>query len=112
MKIEVKKLPEVPNICNQSLREAWKSNDFSLAYVEADHPSFLHKHPFLELYYILRGRGIMQLGEEQITVKENDLIEIGPGVPHKLINITLVVTHLVIASPPFNSDGVEIIDEK
>ena len=88
-KIEVNKLPLIPNICRQILREVWKSKKASVAHVvmRQGNVSLLHKHKtFTELYYILEGRGILWVNKEQIRVKPGTVIEIRPNTPHKLKN--------------------------
>ena len=39
-----------------------------------------------EIYFILRGGGLMRVGEDEQEVKEWDAIWIPAGVPHRLIN--------------------------
>lgn len=115
MVIDVKKLPEVPNVCNQVLREVWKSKDVSVAHVvmASGNTSLLHHHSsFTELYYILRGRGIIYVGGVEFPVWDNYLVEVKPNVKHKLQNIGLSdLEHLVISTPAFNADDVVIDNE-
>ncbi len=116
LRIEIKKLPEVPNICNQILREVWKSENISIAYVEMapKNISLLHKHQtFTELYYILGGRGILYVGNEKFAVKKDTLVEIKPDIAHKLKNTgKSILKHLVISTPAFNPNDVILINEK
>lgn len=116
IKIEVKELPEVPNICEQILKEVWKSENVSVAYVEmvSGNVSLLHKHStFTELYYILNGKGKMRVGYAEFLVSKNTLIEVKPGVPHKLKNTgKSLLRHLVVSNPAFNPEDVELIDEE
>ena len=115
IKIEVRSLPEVPNICNQILREVWKSKDVSVAYVEMmlGNVSLLHRHnTFVELYYILSGKGIIRVGDKEFPVSKDTLVEIKIGVPHKLKNTgRSPLRHLVVSSPAFNPEDVVLIDE-
>ncbi len=116
IKINVEKLPEVPNICNQILREVWKSENVSVAHVimKKGNTSLLHKHKlFTELYYILSGRGILWLDKRRIKVDTGILVEIPPNIPHKLKNTgKSSLIHLVISTPSFNPKDVIIIGEK
>lgn len=111
--IKVQDLPEAANICQQMLKEVWKSKDVSVAYVEMQggSVSLLHKHAnFTELYYILSGRGKIFIDGEEFEVDANMLIEIAPGVSHKLKNTgVLVLKHLVVSTPAFNPDDVEVL---
>lgn len=56
-------------------------NEFEVAgggYVEP------HSHPTHEFYYVLNGRGIMQIGDEEREVRQGDLVHIPPDVVHTL----------------------------
>lgn len=39
-----------------------------------------------EIYFILYGRGLMKVGDEEREVKEGDAIWIPAGEPHRLVN--------------------------
>ncbi|MBJ7308264.1 MAG: cupin domain-containing protein [Acidimicrobiia bacterium] len=56
-------------------------NEFEVAgggYVEP------HSHPTHEFYYVLNGRGIMQIGDEEREIRQGDLVHIPPDVVHTL----------------------------
>jgi mannose-6-phosphate isomerase-like protein (cupin superfamily) len=66
------------SIRGQSLAEAT---------VPAGSATQAHYHPVTEeIYYILRGRGEMRLGEETRTVGPGDGIAIPPGQAHRIAN--------------------------
>jgi mannose-6-phosphate isomerase-like protein (cupin superfamily) len=46
----------------------------------------LHVHPSDQLYYTLRGRLKVQLGEEMVEAKVDDLVFIPAGLPHRNLN--------------------------
>ena len=43
-----------------------------------------HSHPTHEFYYILAGRGIMQIDDEQREVAQGDLVHIPPDAVHSI----------------------------
>ena len=45
---------------------------------------FPHTHPTHEFYFVMRGEGIMTIGDEQREVKPSDLIYIPPDQVHSL----------------------------
>jgi len=114
--IKILKLPDVPNICQEILREVWKSRNASIAHVIVlpGRISLLHKHKkFTELYYILKGKGIIWIGKEKFKVRGEMLIEIPPNTPHKLKNTgKRPLRHLVISVPPFNPKDLFLLKEK
>ncbi len=60
-----------------------------------------HVDPVEEIYFILKGKGIMQVAEDRREVKERDAIWIPAGAPHALENHTKAETEImVIAAYP------------
>jgi mannose-6-phosphate isomerase-like protein (cupin superfamily) len=61
----------------------------------------LHSHKVQEqVYHVLDGEGLMQIGETTRVVRKHDVIFLPPGVPHALSNTGLVdLVFLVITSP-------------
>ena len=45
---------------------------------------FPHSHPTHEFYYVLHGRGIMTVGDEDAEIAQGDLVHIPPDVVHSL----------------------------
>ncbi|CQR47145.1 Bifunctional transcriptional activator/DNA repair enzyme AdaA [Paraliobacillus sp. PM-2] len=41
-----------------------------------------HTHHFTELFYIVKGKGVILLQNQEVPVKENDLVIINPNVEH------------------------------
>ena len=46
----------------------------------------LHTDPYEEIYYLLRGQGVMRVGDEEEKVNVGDAIWLPYGVPHSLTN--------------------------
>ena len=57
-----------------------------------------HIDPVEEIYFILRGGGIMQVGEDVREVKERDAIWIPAGVSHSLENHTKEDTEILVVA--------------
>jgi quercetin dioxygenase-like cupin family protein len=47
-----------------------------------------HSHPTHEFYYIISGRGIMKIADEEREVGQGDLIRIPPDVVHSIWPLT------------------------
>ena len=43
-----------------------------------------HSHPTHEFYYVLNGRGVMTIGDEQREIGQGDLVHIPPDMVHSL----------------------------
>jgi mannose-6-phosphate isomerase-like protein (cupin superfamily) len=66
-----------------------------MAYVER------HTHKVQEqVYHVLEGQGLMEIGNERRVVGKHDVIFIPPGVPHSINNTGLTdLTFIVVTTP-------------
>jgi quercetin dioxygenase-like cupin family protein len=66
-----------------------------MAYVER------HKHKIQEqIYHVLDGEGLMEIGEETRVVRKHDVIFVPPGIEHGIGNSGLSdLVFLVITAP-------------
>ena len=69
-----------------------------------------HGHAPEQVYVVLRGRGRMRVGDEELVVGEGDLIHIPPGTLHGIENLAdEVLTYVSAATPTI--DWVAFYDE-
>ena len=61
-----------------------------------------HSHAVQEqVYHVLEGEGLMEIGEEKKVVRKHDVIFLPPGIEHSIANSGLTdLVFLVITSPP------------
>ena len=59
-----------------------------------------HRHEPEQVYVIIKGNGIMKVGEEESKVVPGDLVYIAPDVPHSIVNISKESLVYVSASTP------------
>ncbi|MFW6020635.1 MAG: cupin domain-containing protein [Guyparkeria sp.] len=71
-----------------------------------------HRHPVAEeIYQILDGAGVMELGEERLAVVPGDIIRIAPGQPHRLEAKSEVPLRLLcICQPAYRDEDTEFLD--
>ena len=76
--------------------------DFRLSSYQPKGYAEVHVHEVAEnLYYILQGRGIVELDGERHLVEPHMVIHIPPGVRHGIFNTGLEdLIFIVVASPP------------
>ena len=60
-----------------------------------------HKHAVQEqVYHVLEGEGLMEIGNTRQVVRKHDVIFLPPGVEHSIANTGLVdLVFLVVTSP-------------
>ncbi len=87
---------------------ATKYFDFRISSYQPKGYAEVHVHEVAEnIYYILRGKGIVELDGERHLVEPHMVIHIPPGVRHGIFNTGLEdLVFLVVASPP--SDMPEV----
>jgi mannose-6-phosphate isomerase-like protein (cupin superfamily) len=56
-----------------------------------------------EVYYIVEGRGVIQVGEEEQGVSAGSIVFVGAQVEHRFHSITEDLTILVVFAPPRRS---------
>jgi mannose-6-phosphate isomerase-like protein (cupin superfamily) len=60
-----------------------------------------HAHRVQEqVYHVLEGEGLMEVGENVRVVRRHDVIQLPAGVPHRILNTGLGdLTFIVVTSP-------------
>ncbi len=70
-----------------------------MAYVER------HSHKVQEqVYHVLEGEGLMEIGNERRVVRKHDVIYLPPGVPHSISNTGLVDLVFIVATSPVSDE--------
>ncbi len=89
---------------------------FSLAYaiVKPKEKTLPHKlKASVEVYFILKGKGIMHINDESKEVSENDAVYIPPGSVQWIENTSDEnLEFICVVSPPWNENDEEILKEK
>jgi mannose-6-phosphate isomerase-like protein (cupin superfamily) len=87
------------------------TKNLAITWVEGEPGSMqaLHEHPDNEqIYVIVRGRGVMQVGDEMEEVREGTLVFIPPRAVHAIKNTADEPLVFVSAtSPPFDPKALD-----
>lgn len=108
--INKKDLKAIKNICGD-IWEMGGTQNVSLAHVEITNKTKPHWHEKTdELYYILKGQGLMRVGKEEKQVEKGDLVIISRGEVHMIEKISeKSLEILAITSPKYNpEDEIEV----
>ena len=105
---------EIPQIINeqarsgQSYHEFLRSHDMSLGLycLPAGATDPQEPHTEDEVYYVVKGEGVVWISGQERPVQEGSTIFVGKGVEHKFHSITEGLTILVVFAPPRRSKAV------
>ena len=65
-----------------------------------------------EIYYVIKGQGLMKIGDEKREVSEGDGIVIEPGMNHKIWNTSDVdLVFLCCCAPSYTNDDTVMLEE-
>ncbi len=89
-----------------------KNLSLAEAIVPCGFQTFLHKHEKSEeLYYIVEGRGIITLKDEEFNVTAGDTIYIAPNTAHKIKNIgEKPLRILCCCAPPYSHEDTILLN--
>ncbi len=89
-----------------------KAQSLAEATVKRGQQTHLHQHHYSEeLYYIMNGKGLMKLGDDQFEVTAGDTVCIPPGTPHCIKNIgTDALRILCMCSPAYSHNDTELLE--
>lgn len=121
MKSLIRKMTDMdkyPGICGFVWKDLYgkeAGNRFSVATVEIkpSSASSLHFHKQVhEVYKIVAGQGIIELGTEVYEIGVGDMVYIPSGVAHRVRNTSNTRLLLVaFCSPPFSEADTVIVEE-
>lgn len=69
-------------------------NDSSLKYairrqvIKPGGKAPLHRHAYSETFIVLKGIGIMRVGDAEFRIRSSMLIHVAPNIPHSLTNLS------------------------
>ncbi|MFO7809218.1 cupin domain-containing protein [Guyparkeria sp.] len=93
-------------------RQAIERMSVAEATVEPGRSTRLHRHPIAEeIYQILDGAGLLELGDEHLAVVPGDTIRIAPGQPHRIeARSDAPLRLLCICQPAYSDEDTEFLD--
>lgn len=85
---EMKLSPEKPNPHNVSVRMLYDTEHAQAVHIELKPGEALKKHitPVDVFFYVLEGKGVVEIGDETQEISKDMLIESPAKIPHRLVN--------------------------
>ena len=83
----------------------------AFAYLEAGETSLLHVLKETEVYFIMKGKGEIRLGEIRYFIEKGDCVVVLPDIEQSVTNTgECRLEFLCIVSPPWTESGEKIIE--
>ncbi len=109
--IEMKSSPEKPNPHNVSVRTLYDTEHAQAIHIELNPGEALKKHmtPTDVFFYVLEGKGIVEIGDEQQEVRKDMLIESPAKIPHRLLNPGEGIFRVLVVKAPRQTESTRLL---
>lgn len=109
--IDVKSAPEKPNPHKVSVRLLQDTENVQAVHIELKPGEALKKHitPVNVFFYILEGKGVVEIGDEQEEVSRDMLIESPAKIPHRLLNPGNEVFRVLVVKAPRQTEKTRLL---
>ncbi len=108
---EMKSSPEKSNPHNVSVRMLYDTEHAQAVHIELKPGEALKKHitPTDVFFYILEGKGIVEIGDEQQDVSRDMLIESPAKIPHRLLNPGDGIFRVLVVKVPRQTESSRLL---
>ncbi len=109
--VEMKSSPEKPNPHNVSVRMLYDTEHAQTMHIELKPGEALKKHitPVDVFFYILEGKGVVEIGDEQEEVSRDMLIESPAKIPHRLLNPGDGIFRVLVVKVPKPTESTRLL---
>ncbi|AYK15708.1 MAG: cupin domain-containing protein [Methanosarcina flavescens] len=109
--IEMKSSPEKPNPHNVSVRMLYDTENAQAVHIELKPGEALKKHitPVDVFFYVLEGKGVVEIGDETEEVSRDMLIESPAKIPHRLMNPGDEVFRVLVVKAPRQTEATRLL---
>ena len=105
--ININKVKSIEDVCG-TIKELYSSRNLSLSIATITGKSTPHMHKKMEkIYFVLKGKGKIFIGEESATIKKGDLVAIPKNKFHYVQTAEGESIEVIVATHPgFDPDDV------
>jgi quercetin dioxygenase-like cupin family protein len=109
--VEVNSAQEKPNPHNVSVRMLYNTEHAQAVHIELKPGESLKKHitPVDVFFYVLEGKGIVEIGEEKQEVSKDMLIESPAKIPHNLMNSGDGIFRVLVVKVPRQAESSRLL---
>ncbi|MDD3043391.1 MAG: cupin domain-containing protein [Methanosarcinaceae archaeon] len=109
--IDAMSAEEKPNPHNVSVRKLYDTEHAQVMHIELKPGEKLKKHitPVDVFFYVLEGKGTVELGDEKEEVSRDMLIESPAKIPHRLLNEGDSTFRVLVVKVPRQSEPTKLL---
>jgi mannose-6-phosphate isomerase-like protein (cupin superfamily) len=109
--IEVKNVQSKPNPHGVDARNLSDTDSAQVVHITLQPGEFLKKHitPVDVVFYVLEGRGIVEIGEERAEVGPDTLIESPAMIPHRWMNESGGMLRILVVKTPRPKEATKLL---
>jgi mannose-6-phosphate isomerase-like protein (cupin superfamily) len=108
---EVKNLPQAKNPHNVDSRIVYSTEKAMIVHIELKPGESLKRHitPVDVAFYVLEGKGIIEIGDERKEVGANTMVESPAKVPHRWLNESGSVLRVLVIKLPRPTENTIVL---
>ncbi len=93
------------------VRKLFDSEHVQVIEIKLARGESLKKHitPVDVVFYVLEGAGEIEIGDEKVAVKPDDLIESPKGIPHRLLNENSPAFRFLVMKTPRPTTSTRVL---
>ncbi|MCX6677954.1 MAG: cupin domain-containing protein [Methanothrix sp.] len=112
--VQVKDVSSKPNLHGVDARSISDTDSAQVAHITLLPGESLKKHitPVDVVFYVLQGRGVVEIGEEKAEVGVDTLIESPAKIPHRWINESQGPLRILVIKTPRPKEATKMLTEE
>ncbi|VVB69461.1 Cupin domain protein [uncultured archaeon] len=109
--VEVKDVQSKPNPHGVDARSISDTDSAQVVHITLQPGEALKKHitPVDVLFYVLEGRGTVEIGEERAEVGPDTLIESPAKIPHRWMNESQALVRILVVKTPRPKEATKLL---
>lgn len=109
--VEVKDIPSKPNPHGVDARNISDTESAQVVHITLQPGESLKKHitPVDVVFYVLEGRGVVEIGDERKEVGPNTLIESPARIPHHWMNESSGIVRILVIKTPRPQENTKFL---
>lgn len=109
--VQVEDVKSKPNPHGVDARGISDTESAQVVHITLKPGEFLKKHitPVDVVFYVLEGRGVVEIGEERASVEADTLIESPAKIPHRWINESEGLVRILVVKTPLPKEATKML---